>query len=229
MSRSGRRPTTDELALWRLAMGELLPSPSPRPAPAPPREPQRMRPQRAPVPPAAAIPPAELDAAAWREALAGVVPLHGTVAATAPSADELLPGELPATAPIGVSTSPRRRAASARSAKLDPRRPVDLDRRSWLMLRRGRYPIDTRLDLHGLTQAEAHALLARFLLVAAARGTRCVLVITGRGVRRGGALRAMTPRWLDEPPLRPRILAYAPARQEHGGDGALYVLLRRSG
>jgi DNA-nicking Smr family endonuclease len=54
-----------------------------------------------------------------------------------------------------------------------------------------------------------------------------VLVITGRGQRHGGTLRIMTPRWLDEGSLRPLILAYAQARLEHGGDGALYVLLRR--
>ena len=60
------------------------------------------------------------------------------------------------------------------------------------------------------------------------RSQRCVLVITGRGALTGGTLRAMTPRWLDEPPNRPRVLAYAAAQRHHGGDGALYVLLRRA-
>jgi DNA-nicking Smr family endonuclease len=106
---------------------------------------------------------------------------------------------------------------------------VDLDRRSWLRLRRGIYPIDARLDLHGLTQEQAHARLVSFLATAQVRGNRCVLVITGRGQRHGGTLRTMTPRWLDESNLRPLILAYAQARLEHGGDGALYVLLRRRG
>lgn len=155
----------------------------------------------------------------------GVVPLHGTTALPTPQ-----PEQPPATAPAASTVAPRpRRAIAARSARLDPQRPVDLDRGTWLRLRRGRYPIEARVDLHGLNQAEAHALLGRFLLVAAARGTHCVLVITGQGVRRGGTLRTMTPRWLDEPPLRSRIIAYTPARREHGGDGALYVLLRRSG
>jgi DNA-nicking Smr family endonuclease len=113
------------------------------------------------------------------------------------------------------------------SRRLDPTRPVDLDRRTWLKVRRGLYPIDARLDLHGLTQDQAHDRLAAFLRGAHTRGDRCVLVITGRGARTGGTLRTMTPRWLDEAPLRPLVLAFAEARLEHGGEGALYVLLRR--
>ena len=108
-----------------------------------------------------------------------------------------------------------------------PTGPVDLDRRTWLKLRRGSYPIDARLDLHGLTQAEAHDRLAAFLAGAQARGNRCVLVITGRGLRRGGTLREMTPRWLESRPNRARVLSFAQAQLHHGGDGALYVLLRR--
>ena len=98
-----------------------------------------------------------------------------------------------------------------------------------MKLRRGLYPIDARIDLHGLTQAEAYERLVAFLAACQARGNRCVLVITGRGVRHGGTLRSMTPRWLDEPPNRPRVLAFAQAQLHHGGEGALYVLLRRRG
>ena len=117
--------------------------------------------------------------------------------------------------------------APLRPRRLDPGRPVDLDRRSWLKLRRGSYPIDARLDLHGLTQAEAHARLGAFLAAAQARGNRCVLVITGRGLRTGGTLREATPRWLETEPNRGRILSFARAQLHHGGEGALYVLLRR--
>ncbi|MEZ5825192.1 MAG: Smr/MutS family protein [Geminicoccaceae bacterium] len=60
-----------------------------------------------------------------------------------------------------------------------------------------------------------------------ARGARCVLVITGMGQRNGGILRRMTPRWLDTEPNRSRILAYNTAHLRDGGDGALYVLLKR--
>ena len=148
----------------------------------------------------------------------------------------------PAPPPVVPTPAPPREAAPAAPSKpppappppvvrpsrrLDPSRPVDIDRRTWLKLRRGHYPIDGRLDLHGLTQEQAHARLASFLSGAASRGSRCVLVITGRGLRHGGTLRTMTPRWLDESHLRPLVLAYAEARLEHGGEGALYVLLRR--
>jgi DNA-nicking Smr family endonuclease len=125
-------------------------------------------------------------------------------------------------------TSPGAATPSVGSQRLDPLRPVDLDRRTWLKLRRGLYPIEARLDLHGLSQAQAHERLTAFLALAQQRGNRCVLLITGRGVRHGGTLRAMVPRWLDEPPNRLRVLAYAEAHLRHGGEGALYVLLRRA-
>jgi DNA-nicking Smr family endonuclease len=96
-----------------------------------------------------------------------------------------------------------------------------------LKLRRGSYPIDARIDLHGMTQAEAHTRLTNFLAGAQARGNRCVLIITGRGLRHGGTLREMTPRWLETEPTRGIVLSFAQARLHHGGEGALYVLLRR--
>lgn len=144
----------------------------------------------------------------------------------------------PVSVPIAVPEAPTRAVLPpqailqprlAASRRLDPTGPVDLDRRTWLKLRRGNYPIDARLDLHGLTQAEAHDRLAAFLAGAQARGNRCVLVITGRGARHGGTLRAMTPRWLDEAPNRGRVLSFAQAQLHHGGEGALYVLVRRRG
>jgi DNA-nicking Smr family endonuclease len=128
----------------------------------------------------------------------------------------------PAPPPAGPVRAPPRA-----SRRLEPHGPVDLDRRSWQRLRRGLYPVDARLDLHGMTQAQAYEALTGFLAAAQARGNRCVLVITGRGLARGGTLRAITPCWLDEPPTRDRVLAYGPARLQHGGEGALYVLLRR--
>ena len=107
------------------------------------------------------------------------------------------------------------------------RRPIDMDRRNWQRLKRGLMAIDARLDLHGHTQSEAHARLESFIMAQQARGSRCVLVITGQGHRYGGILRKMTPRWLDAEPNRSRVLAHGPAHLRHGGDGALYVMLRR--
>ncbi|MHB1217040.1 MAG: Smr/MutS family protein [Alphaproteobacteria bacterium] len=103
-----------------------------------------------------------------------------------------------------------------------------VDRRTAERLHRGRMEIDGRIDLHGMTQAEAHDALAAFMDKAEARGWRCVLVITGKGTRPGGGvLRAAVPRWLNLPPHRARILSFGAARPKDGGDGALYVLLRR--
>lgn len=112
-----------------------------------------------------------------------------------------------------------------------------LDRRTAERLRRGQMPIEAVLDLHGLRQAEAQQQLIRFLLSAHQAGRRCVLVITGKGGRKGdaadglgdpgGVLRRMLPLWLEMNPLRPVILDHAPARPKDGGGGAFYILLRR--
>ena len=95
-------------------------------------------------------------------------------------------------------------------------------------LRRGQHPVEGRLDLHGMTQAEAHRALASFIRGARVSGKRCVLVITGRGRLGGGVLRAAVPRWLAEPEFRPHLLAIATAQPRDGGTGALYVMLRRT-
>ena len=113
------------------------------------------------------------------------------------------------------------------SAALDPHRPVGLDRRTWLRLKRGHVAIEQTLDLHGRTQDEAYGALARFLAAARAAGCRCVLVVTGKGLGSGGTLRHMVPRWLNEGGNRGQIVAFCPAQARHGGAGALYVLLRR--
>lgn len=105
--------------------------------------------------------------------------------------------------------------------------PVDIDRRTWQRLHRGEMVVESRLDLHGLTQIAAYDRLAAFIDHAWRVGSRCVLVITGRGSGDVGILRTMTPRWLDEIPMRDKVLAYAQAKTHHGGAGALYVLIRR--
>lgn len=98
---------------------------------------------------------------------------------------------------------------------------------------RGELPIEARLDLHGLTQERAHRALDRFLMQCHGAGLRSVLVITGRG--RGpieeepnGVLYRMVPRWLNAPDHAHRVLGWHPAQRQHGGDGALYVVLRRA-
>jgi DNA-nicking Smr family endonuclease len=96
-------------------------------------------------------------------------------------------------------------------------------------MRRGKLPIDARLDLHGRYQDAAQAELNAFISSCAATGCRTVLVITGKGSVRegGGILRRRLPDWLNQSACRPHVLAFATARPEHGGSGAFYVLLRR--
>lgn len=171
------------------------------------------------------------ERALWHQMVRDAQPLRPSIpAGTAEPSPAKPPMETPAPPPASAKppslvTAPSPRPAASR--RLVASGPVDLDRRTWLKLRRGLHPIDARLDLHGLTQAEAHARLVAFLVGAQLRGNRCVLVITGRGLRHGGTLREMTPRWLDEAPNRARVLAYAEAQLRHGGEGALYVLVRR--
>jgi DNA-nicking Smr family endonuclease len=103
-----------------------------------------------------------------------------------------------------------------------------IDRANAERLKRGKRKIEDRLDLHGMTQAEAHRMLLSFIRGARLAGMRCVLVITGRGRIGGGVLKAAVPRWLDEAEFRPHLLAIATAQPRDGGAGALYVMLRRN-
>ena len=114
-----------------------------------------------------------------------------------------------------------------------------LDKRSAERLRRGQMTIDARLDLHGLTQADAHGAVHGFIAASHRAGRRCVLIITGKGGPRddvesgfmpdrdSGVLRRNLPRWLSEGAVRQMVLRIESARPQHGGEGAYYVLLRR--
>ena len=90
---------------------------------------------------------------------------------------------------------------------------------------RGQIPIEARLDLHGMTQNIAHKCLNEFIEQSYIRGLRKVIVVTGKGQ---GILKNQTPRWLNDPMLRRFILSFSYAQPRDGGDGALYVLLRKN-
>ena len=114
--------------------------------------------------------------------------------------------------------------------------PVAMDARLFHRLRAGKLRPEAKLDLHGMTLDEAHGRLRGFVLDARARGARLLLVVTGKGKRRDdpgpipvrlGVLRHQVPQWRRMPPLDPHVLQVAPAHRSHGGDGALYVYLRR--
>jgi DNA-nicking Smr family endonuclease len=115
-----------------------------------------------------------------------------------------------------------------------------LDRNSKNRLKKGEIPIEARLDLHGRTLAAAHKELTHFLKNSYVSGLRCVLVITGKGGRAQkkevslppqdpsqGVLRQNLSLWLEHPDLSGIILGASPARPHHGGEGAVYILLRR--
>jgi DNA-nicking Smr family endonuclease len=106
-----------------------------------------------------------------------------------------------------------------------------LGRRLKKRVARGREPIDAKIDLHGLTQTEAHAALLRFLHRAQDRGARMVLVVTGKGSTERhaerGVLKRQVPMWLALPEFRRLIVGFEDAHIGHGGQGALYVRLRR--
>ncbi|HLJ19190.1 MAG TPA: Smr/MutS family protein [Stellaceae bacterium] len=170
--------------------------------------------------------PSREDRALWRRSMRGVTPLAPARAARATEETEPEIERAPAPRPRPMTT-PVKRAQS-----LPPLAPGDspgVDRRTAEKFRRGQLAVDARLDLHGMTQAEAHPALASFIQRAHASGLRTVLVITGKGGfgDARGVLREAVPRWLNEGDLRPRVLSCAWAQPKHGGAGALYVLLRR--
>ncbi|MCH9765897.1 MAG: Smr/MutS family protein [Alphaproteobacteria bacterium] len=127
-----------------------------------------------------------------------------------------------------------------------PPKPTGLGQAHVRKLRSGRISIEARLDLHGMRQSEAHVALRQFISASHQRGLRWVLVITGKGGRgirqaddndsRGpfdgrsepGVLRRTVPSWLQEQDLRAMVIGFQTASPQHGGDGALYVNLRRS-
>lgn len=162
------------------------------------------------------------DAALWRAVTQDMQPLHPRrPVAVAPAAAPVRPAARPV-------PGPQVRAAPVVAAPVPSPASAGLDRRTANRLRRGRLDIDGRLDLHGLTQAEAHHALTEQVRSAYAAGRRVLLVVTGKGFRDGtGVLRAAVPRWLDDPPLRNLVLSAVPARPGDGGAGALYVLVRR--
>jgi len=130
--------------------------------------------------------------------------------------------------------APARRAGAMAPAPPPPPelthgRAAGVDRRTVDRLRRGQIAIEAEIDLHGHTQEAAHRALQAFISGQANAGRRCVRVVTGKGSFRegGGVLKTAVPRWLNESPLREMVLAFSHARRDDGGEGALYVLLRR--
>jgi len=111
--------------------------------------------------------------------------------------------------------------------KPSPRsQPQSLDINQDKKVRRGRVEIDAKIDLHDMTQAMARPALHRAIIRASNRGHKCVLVVTGKGLRGEGVLRRNFTSWINEAEIRPLIATYAQAHIRHGGSGAWYVFLK---
>jgi DNA-nicking Smr family endonuclease len=160
----------------------------------------------------------------WREITRSIAPLR-----------PLIPEDIETAADVKAPSVPI--ASPPRSARPQPPRPKSeappalgaLGRRAKQRVARGRDPIDGRLDLHGLTQPEAHDALLRFLHTAQTRGAKLVMVITGKGRGgEGGVLKRQVPLWLALPEFRVMVVGFEDAHQRHGGEGALYLRLRKS-
>jgi DNA-nicking Smr family endonuclease len=134
----------------------------------------------------------------------------------------------------------RSRAQVARQERDANARPppalAQFDRRLRQRVARGQATIDARLDLHGMTQTQAHAALLRFVAKAQAQGATLALVVTGKGAGAGaegtaaserGVLRRQVPLWLSLPEFRRFVVSFEQAHGSHGGEGALYLRLRR--
>jgi DNA-nicking Smr family endonuclease len=168
------------------------------------------------------------DETLWRSAMREVKPLKK-------DADPEEAGE-PAGEPEDATT--KTQPSKISDSPKEPPPAAGIDRRTEEKLRQGKFPIEGRLDLHGHTQAQAHNELIQFIERGFERGQRCLLVITGKGSMGGreegswlesetGVLRREVPRWLTELPLVGKVIAFTPAQPKHGGEGALYVYLRR--
>ena len=134
------------------------------------------------------------------------------------------------------SQDAQRETADVREPTKPPATPpvATFERKEVRRLGSGRTSVDARIDLHGMRQREAHGSLRAFLAKAQSRGHKHVLVITGKGGRteqdgsyERGVLNREVPRWLSEPEFRQWVVSFTTASKRHGGEGALYVRLRR--
>ena len=175
----------------------------------------------------------ETDAELWARVARSARPLKK--GRTAPAVEALKARPKP---PAKQAAPPVKPAPKAAAKPIPAVRGEPLSRQTARQLERGRLPVEARLDLHFMRQRDAHAALRRFLKSAQGKGHRHVLVITGKGAqpdaRRSfyedderGVLRQAVPHWLAAPDLASVIVSYSEAPRRFGGDGALYVRLRR--
>lgn len=173
----------------------------------------------------------EAEQALWQKAMADVKPLRRKRRAAKKVADPVIAPPPPPAKSDRVA--PPRRAVTPSSPpvpRATPSKPppeLGIDKSTLAKIKRGEMEISARIDLHGMTQADAHAALDAFVARGVARGARLLLVITGKGSGGDGVLRRQLPHWLQAGAHATRILRLEPAHVRHGGSGAWYVYLRR--
>jgi DNA-nicking Smr family endonuclease len=166
------------------------------------------------------------DHAIWSEVVRTIAPLPGRTLPESTTVSLPQPVEMVPTLALSHPV-----AAPPKTPALPPL--ARLEKRTLRALSRGSVEIEGRIDLHGMRQSEAHGALNAFLHRAHHSGLRLVLVITGKGGgtdaqgEERGVLRRLVPHWLADPGLRRIVLGYESATRGHGGEGALYVRLRR--
>lgn len=172
---------------------------------------------------------------AWARLTASANPLTGeTRNRHLPTRAEKKSSPAKTTPPLKTkSTPPAHSPSEPRAPSTAPpvgRKPTpqdDLQLRTRRRLSRGTIALDGKIDLHGLTLAEAEAALAGFVKRAQSQHQIWLLVVTGKGARGEGKLRRALPEWLDRGALAGRVVEYGPAAPNHGGGGAFYLRLRR--
>ena len=179
----------------------------------------------------------EEERALWRGVARSVRPLRRHARRDADETEQAIaapPARTSQKAKETKGTKPIKTVEPARAAKPSAPPPLaGLARREKQQIARGRTAIDARIDLHGMTQSQAHAALVCFLRRARDDGAKFVLVVTGKGSRAAdgaserGVLRRQVPLWLQLPELRDAVVGFEEAHVAHGGEGALYVRLRR--
>jgi DNA-nicking Smr family endonuclease len=174
----------------------------------------------------------EEERALWESVAKQVKPLRKRHRAAKPPAAPL-EAEAPVLSKPVAAPKPVAPPRMIAPPKPEPPALAPLGRRERSQLSRGRKEIDARLDLHGMTQTRAHRVLLSFLQRAHGDGLTFVLVITGKGKVGGaeserGVLRRQVPQWLSLPEFRAMVVGFEEAHIGHGGEGALYVRVRRS-
>tara|TARA_R110002096_G_scaffold52222_20_gene136276 strand:- start:1269 stop:1832 length:564 start_codon:yes stop_codon:yes gene_type:complete len=175
------------------------------------------------------------EEALWNAVARTAKPMHSTVlkrkSDDTPTVPVVLPPAPMRLHPFRIGEKPKPPAPVK-----PPSTALSMDARAFGKMTKGKLSPEARIDLHGMTLAEAHPDLIHFVLSAHAGGLRLVLVITGKGKpgedhgpipQRAGVLRHQVPHWLRQVPLAPVILQVNEAHQRHGGSGAYYVYLRR--